>query len=196
MTTVLFDAALKVADKELLLRYIRAQQAAVIERLQDSTAIPLIDGDNALALAETRSRESRFAWAELQLIKAQVKRTAGAQEAGSIQESVTSFHLGDWSSRELAVLEKTPVDLERLELYEQEFAPKERDEVDAICEALPDLKRLARYERRVWSRLKRALREFMEIKSIEYRCEGGTIDREAWPRSIRMSANSSELLKS
>jgi hypothetical protein len=39
-----------------------------------------------------------------------------------------------------------------------------RDEHQALEAAIPDLKRLVRYERRAWSRQKRALREFMRIK--------------------------------
>ena len=46
------------------------------------------------------------------------------------------------------------------------FTPsEERDEVDALREAMPGLNRLARYERRAWSRRKRAMRNFTEIKS-------------------------------
>jgi len=40
-----------------------------------------------------------------------------------------------------------------------------RGEFDAMRLALPDLKRLERYERRAWSRRKRAIRDFIEIKS-------------------------------
>jgi hypothetical protein len=40
-----------------------------------------------------------------------------------------------------------------------------RDELDAMRDALPDLDRLARYERRAWSRRKRAIRNFMETRS-------------------------------
>jgi hypothetical protein len=42
---------------------------------------------------------------------------------------------------------------------------KSRDEFDAMRRAMPDLDRLARYERRAWSRWKRAIRDFIEIKS-------------------------------
>jgi hypothetical protein len=42
---------------------------------------------------------------------------------------------------------------------------KSRDEFDALRLAMPDLDRLGRYERRAWSRQKRAFREFIEIKS-------------------------------
>ena len=42
---------------------------------------------------------------------------------------------------------------------------QERDEFDAMREAMPDLERLVRYERRACSRRKRAMREFMAIKT-------------------------------
>lgn len=38
------------------------------------------------------------------------------------------------------------------------------DEHDAMMAAASDLKRLERYERRAWSRLKRAMRDFIDIK--------------------------------
>jgi len=40
-----------------------------------------------------------------------------------------------------------------------------RDEAAAMRLAMPDVERLARYERRAWSRQKRAIRDFMEIKA-------------------------------
>ena len=61
--------------------------------------------------------------------------------------------------------------LEEWEMQESESTREhpieERDEFDAMCEARPDLDRLARYERRAWSRRKRAIRNFIEIKSFE-----------------------------
>jgi hypothetical protein len=40
-----------------------------------------------------------------------------------------------------------------------------RDELDAMRRAMPDLDRLARYERRAWSGRNRAIRHFIEIKA-------------------------------
>jgi len=45
---------------------------------------------------------------------------------------------------------------------------QERDEFDAMREAMPDLERLGRYERRAWSRQKRAMREFIAIKASSF----------------------------
>jgi hypothetical protein len=42
-----------------------------------------------------------------------------------------------------------------------EPAPPDRDEVDAFCEAIPDLKKLERYEQRTLSRQNRAIRDFL-----------------------------------
>jgi hypothetical protein len=41
---------------------------------------------------------------------------------------------------------------------------KERDEYDALEEAVPDLTRLERYERRAWSWQRRAIHEFLNLK--------------------------------
>jgi hypothetical protein len=41
---------------------------------------------------------------------------------------------------------------------------RQRDEHEALKEAIPDLIRLERYERRAWSRQRRAIREFLNIK--------------------------------
>ena len=43
----------------------------------------------------------------------------------------------------------------------------ERDEHEALCEGIGDLVRLLRYERRAWSRRKRAIRAFMAIKLMK-----------------------------
>jgi hypothetical protein len=56
---------------------------------------------------------------------------------------------------------------ERREYEPLEPPTQERDEVDAFCEAIPDLEKLERYERRAWSRQKRATRDFIGMKSWE-----------------------------
>jgi hypothetical protein len=168
----LFEAALKFAECEVLLRCTRAQGVALIERLRDGTAGPLVKGDNSIALAKARRRQMRLALAELERIKDGVANTVGQKQPNSTQQqsSRPPFQFALWSGPEIDALDKAPADLERLALYEQEIAPpEERDEVDALCEALPDLKRLDRYERRAWSRRKRAIRDFVKAMSIDYR---------------------------
>jgi hypothetical protein len=43
--------------------------------------------------------------------------------------------------------------------------PKQRDEAEAMREGIAELRRLDRYERRAWPRLKRAVRAWSEVKS-------------------------------
>lgn len=162
----LLEAALNFAECELLLQCIRAQAVALIERLRDSKAVPLAEGDNRIALVKARINQSRLAWAELQRMKVKFAAPAGGTPSNSTQEQSREPHidpdLRDQIHWELKVLPE----LERLPRQDQDSTPpEERDEVDAICEALPDLERLARYERRAWSRRKRALRELIEARA-------------------------------
>jgi hypothetical protein len=85
-----------------------------------------------------------------------------------------------WSPAEVHELDNTPANLDERARYEKEIAsPDDRDELDALCGAGPDLKRLARYERRAWSARKRAFLEFMEAKSIGGPYKGGSVGEEA-----------------
>jgi hypothetical protein len=53
-----------------------------------------------------------------------------------------------------------------LDLATKHIDAQQRDEYEALQEAIPDLKRLDRYERRAWSQQKCAIREFMNIKLL------------------------------
>jgi hypothetical protein len=53
-----------------VLRCARAERVGVIERLRDVTAIPLVKGDNRMALAKAKSRDVTLARAELVLLRA------------------------------------------------------------------------------------------------------------------------------
>jgi hypothetical protein len=141
---ILLEQALMIAECEMVLRYVRAQWVAAIERLRDVTARPLVKGDNGMALAKARLREMDLAWAELVPLRAKLDALPA--------DEMKKLH-------------------EELEMQESESAPEPapieaRDEFDAMREAMPDLQRLARYERRAWSRRKRAIRNFIEIKSM------------------------------
>lgn len=142
---LLFEQALLIAENELWLRCVRAEWVAVIERLRDSTAIALASGDNSLALAKARAKESAQAYDEL------VKFNP---------EFVIEMYGG--------IVPPKRKRKKQNELPEPPWNPKppiERDEHDALREAIPDLKRLLRYERRAWSRRRRAVREFIAIKA-------------------------------
>jgi hypothetical protein len=166
-----YEAALKFAEYQVLLCRVRAQKAAVVKRLRDGTAVPLAKGDNSVALAKASSRQSKLAVAELQRIKARLQANAG--------QSNEPFVLGMWSNAELHELCNTPANLDERARYEKEIAPPEdRDELDALYAALPDLMRLALYERRAWSGRKRAFLEFIEAKLTGGRYESDSVGME------------------
>jgi hypothetical protein len=136
---LLFEQALIIAENVLLLGCIRMERIAVIERLRDGVAIPLAKGDNRLALARARFRTAELAGAEIDKMGAQ-------------------FGFTNYWYAPPDVLELAPPGPE----WRPE--PQERDESAALLEAIPDLNKLACYERKAWSRQKRALREFIAIK--------------------------------
>jgi hypothetical protein len=144
----------------------------VVERVQEVTAIALAKGDNSLALAKARSLRSRLAYDELVAlrdklllqykdelpdpIETQVDDLVGCYEQ-LVPEHLREFLLdkeeaSDQMEREAGVRKQAD---ERID---------ERDEFAALEEAAPELIRLDRYERRAWSRQKRAIRDFMNMK--------------------------------
>jgi hypothetical protein len=139
---LLFEQAVMIAESEMVLGCVQAECVGVIERLRDVTAIALAKGDNRIALAKAKSREVRLAWAELVPLRAKI-------DAMTKEEQIKLAEEEERRERESASMH-APIE--------------ERDEFDAMREAMPDLKRLARYERRAWSRRKRAIRTFIEIK--------------------------------
>jgi hypothetical protein len=52
-----------------------------------------------------------------------------------------------------------------------EIRRQQRNEYEALEEAIPDLIRLERYERRAWSLHKRAIHEFMNIELMRMTVE-------------------------
>jgi hypothetical protein len=64
-----------------------------------------------------------------------------------------------------AVLERHTLEEARaLDFTGKQIEQQQRDEHEALKEAIPDLSRLKRYERRAWSRQLRAIREFLNIQ--------------------------------
>ena len=139
----LFEQALVIAENEQLLRFARAERIAVIERLRDEKMVPLAKGDNRLALVKARFREASVAYPELVKVRALVEETFNVGRDPEFEELEEPFRSA-WHPQ----------------------PPKERDEYEAMQEAMRDLGRVFRYERRAWSRRKRAIREYITIKVI------------------------------
>jgi hypothetical protein len=146
---LLLEQARVIAESELLLRCVRAERIALIERLRDVTAVPLAIRDDSMARAKARLREFELAAAELEQMESRFNALTD-EEREKLYEDY---------DREAARLESKDAPVE------------ERDEIDAMHEAIPDLNRLARYERRAWSRRKRAMWNFMDIKSRDSRLD-------------------------
>jgi hypothetical protein len=141
---LLFEQALVIAENEMVRRCVRVEAIALIERLRDITVNPL-SRDNSLTRAKVRFRQGKLRYRQLVRAKAKTIATTTGKEKNSLQEQESG------AAQSQATRMQKPI--------------KSRDEFDALRLAMPDLDRLARYERRAWSRQKRAFREFIEIKS-------------------------------
>ncbi len=160
----LFGAAVAIAENHFARRAIQMQQVAVVERLRDATAIALAKGDNSLSVARARFRETQLAKREI------AARLPKLREKYNIRGSRNSDRDGNVPNALWARLEPSdPIEVQQqaLEVAKKHIDEQERDEYEALEEAIPDLKRLARYERRAWLRQMRAIREFMNTKLMD-----------------------------
>jgi hypothetical protein len=161
----LLAAARAIAENEFVRSAIRQQKMIAIERLKETTAIALRKGDNSFTLAKARFMEAWLADREIQKLVPQVMKKYESEMLPPLQAS-------DWDDivpiRIKALLaDEEPSEEEEhraLEIARQEIRRQQRNEYDAVEEAIPDLIRLERYERRAWSQQKRAIREFVLIQ--------------------------------
>lgn len=155
----LVECAFAIAENHLLRRAIKAQQVAVVERLRERTAIALAKGDNSFELGKARFLA---AWLMNREIEARVPQL------------LAKYNVQPLTDRDDIVPIRLKAQLEECEseeeygrackIAEQCLKQEERGDDEALEEALPDLKRLDRYERRTWSQHMRAVREFINIK--------------------------------
>jgi hypothetical protein len=158
----IFAQAVVIAENEFTLRAIRAQQVVAVERLRESDAVPYARKDNTLKLAKIRCKESRLADKELKAT------LPGVLEKYKDQMLPSLPHGGDIIPLRLKLLLQDPATPEEerkaLDLAQEQI--EERDEYEALQAAVVDLIRLDRYERRAWSRQKRAINQFMNLKMM------------------------------
>src|SRR5215469_11503529 len=152
-----------IAQNEMVLRAIREQQIAVVERLREPTAIALTKRDNSLKLAKASSKQTRRAVKEIE------RRLPSVLEKYRDRLEPEDFDPSPYELVPLGlkVLLEEPDPREEqhaLDLAWKQIEQQQRDEHEAMQEAIPDLIRLERYERRAWSRQQRAIREFLNIK--------------------------------
>lgn len=150
--SALVEQAILIAVNTVVLRYVRLEQAATIDRFRDPSAVDLRRPGGMVAQARARLKQGDIAEEEL-------TRLEDAADAGPASAAEADRR----ANGELALLPNTAGG----RVWQK---PKQRDEDEAIVAALPVLKRLSRYERRSWSRRNRARQRFNEIRSqlIDY----------------------------
>jgi len=178
-----FAQALKVAENHMMLRAVRGAQAAAVERLRDRHLAPFVGRDPLLDEAKAYRAEAQRAELQIKARLPELVRKHGAKieaELGVRLASADTYReimrrmtrrvpLCDsdavWIILDAIFEEEKPIDNETLERARKEIEAGQRDEHNAFKVAAPDLVRLDRYERRAWSRLKRAIQEFLKIKA-------------------------------
>jgi hypothetical protein len=158
---LLFEQALVIAENDMILMCINAECLAAIVRMRDPHAVPFSDSRASLAGARARFAQAQLAYAEL--VEAKAKTT----EAGKVityGEAVDSVPGKNSTRSEDATTDNTAAS--RSTSAAQPHPPALCDDFEAMRRAAPDLARLERYRRRAASRRKRAIREFIFIRSL------------------------------
>jgi hypothetical protein len=123
--------------------------------------MPLGKKENSLELARIRSEEARLAFKEIR------STLPGVLEKYKGQITLSSYETCEIVPIDLKVLLQDPTAEEErraLDLAKEQI--EERDEYEALEAAIRDLLRLDRYERRAWSRQKRAINQFTNLKMM------------------------------
>jgi hypothetical protein len=143
---LLFEQALIIAENGFVLRCVRAERIAAIERHRDATATPLATGDLGFARAKATLARAKLTYE--MLVKRQAQDSPSKSAATSGHAHVKSGQQSKPAARRHAA----------------GLPALQRDEFDAMRSAMPDLNRLERYRRRAWSRERRAVRRFLELQ--------------------------------
>ena len=164
----LFAQATAIAENELALRAIREQHIDCVERLREIAAEPFATGDNSLELAKAISQRAQLAYEQIRWLvpfllekyKDQLAEFKTPGNKTSDSDDIVPIRL----KALLQSFESTEEEGRALDLAGKQI--KERDEFEAFEQAAIDLVRLDRYERRAWSRQKRAIHAFINLKLI------------------------------
>jgi hypothetical protein len=142
---LLFEQSLVIAESEFILLRVRAERVAVFERMRDPEAISLAKPKFILDRAKAKFLAAKLTYAVLVQAKVRPPRKRGEAPQDAAKADTPAAIRPGFSSQS-----------NRIALY---------DEFTAMQRALPELDRFTRYERRAWSRRKRAIRAFIDIKS-------------------------------
>ena len=132
-----------IAEHDQLLRRIHAHRVVVIERLRDPFAIPLAKDQVNIRMRVLKLMNKQFDLAHSAFSQLKTKLIEQGEDVTTIMGARRTSPKKEWRYEPL----------------------KDRDEYEVMREAIGDLERFNRYERRAWSRRKRAIREFIAIKA-------------------------------
>jgi hypothetical protein len=166
---LLFDQALIIAETTFVLRCVRTERIARIERLRDGTASPLTR-DMSKERAKARWQQAQLLYDSLVRAKADSNTNTNAKsstdpQADSVKKPITNAKpdAGTKANNDTNAANGS-IEAERTPVWQPKPIPP-RDELDAMCLSMPDLNRLERYEQRTLSRRKRAIQTFIEISN-------------------------------
>jgi hypothetical protein len=154
---LLFEQALIMAECDLILMYVAAERLAAIARMRDPKAIPFSDTKASLARARARFAQAKFAYAKL----VKEKAATASKSAMNLGRKSAGTGLEKKATPNTSNLNAAPNSPNKVATQ-----PRKYDEVEGMLRAVPDLKRLERYERRAISRRNRAMHEFSFIRSL------------------------------
>jgi translation elongation factor EF-1beta len=146
----------------------------LVERLREQTAIALSKGDNSLTVATARFMQAWLAHREIRALVPKVRKKYRKQMLPPHCDSSgrdISLDFGIIPINIKALVEEDSGSIEpsenALKAAFRLVESTERDEHEIMEEAAIDLIRLDRYERRIWSRYKRAIRSYMNLKLLD-----------------------------
>jgi hypothetical protein len=152
-----------------------AQQLAVVERLWDPTETALAKGDNRLRLMRARVRKKQTAEKLLvplrEALLEKYKDVLG--EDILLRDGLIPLHFEAYLEERASELESEALKQPDVRFH-SESCMKPRDDLAALRDAARDLIRLERYQRQAWSRLKKAIRGFINIKLNALATRGST----------------------
>jgi hypothetical protein len=178
----LFAQAVQIAQNEMALQAIRAHQVHVVERLREEPfQAAFAKKDNSLELGLARFMKGWLAAYEIEKQLPKILEKYKDQlpppltlrpkppNWEELPDWMVALHTGDWDElvpiRLKALWEEPPeINEQILELARKQLKEREGDQYEALEAAIVDFVRIERYLRRTWSRQKRAIREFMNIK--------------------------------
>jgi len=160
---LLFEQALNIAENDVILMYVRARRLEIIARMRDPDAIPFSDIKASFARARARFAQAQLLYGQLLEAKAKASKTNNAVVAD--RRAADPAPGKNSAPTEAATTGKTPTG--RSSNAAQAPHPSGAyDDFEAMLRAEPDLRRLHRYARRAASRRKKAIREFIFIRSL------------------------------